>query len=197
MSNAPVAATADSDADTVRDRRSFRGRTHADPGRLVDIGLAALDHGDMPGAQARLEVVAEAVAVSIDAIGWWISECPVGASALTTRSFAMYRVTGVDVQPGPGGGLGRQFELADYPLSAAAVAGGGHVVEVDDAYADPAEVALLDGMSCVAVMLAGGWDTRSGSGWLVEVFADEISLPLRGMVGSLRALVAVALSGPS
>jgi hypothetical protein len=73
-----------------------------------------------------------------------------------------------------------------------AVAGGSYAVTVDDPTADPAEVAILDGLGAIAVIAAGGTD-ESGDRWLVEVFLDELSGFGQEMGGVLRLLVLAAL----
>ena len=45
-------------------------------------------------------------------------------------------------------------------------------------------------------MLAAGGSNAAG-GWLVELFADESTLSYAALGPALRALVAVALSGPA
>lgn len=44
-------------------------------------------------------------------------------------------------------------------------------------------------------MAAAGGANAAG-GWLVELFADDATLPLGQIAPALRALVAVALAGP-
>ncbi len=45
-------------------------------------------------------------------------------------------------------------------------------------------------------MVAAGGQNVAG-GWLVELFADDATLPLGQVASAMRALVAVALSGPA
>jgi len=86
--------------------------------------------------------------------------------------------------------------LDQFPLTSSALAGAAHLVTVDDPLADSAEVAIVQGMANVELLLAGGTDS-AGDGWLLEVFGDEISAPMERLIPIARALVAVALSVPS
>jgi hypothetical protein len=89
--------------------------------------------------------------------------------------------------------IGAEFALADFPLTNDALAGGSFVVSIEDPYADPAEVAMLQGVGCVEVLIAGGVD-REGNGWVIELFGDEISQGLVPLAAVARSLMAVALS---
>jgi hypothetical protein len=60
---------------------------------------------------------------------------------------------------------------------------------------DPDEEAALVIAGYRAVIGAGA--TVDGCGWLVEVFADTLTMHLLDFEGVLRALVAVAVSGAS
>jgi hypothetical protein len=58
---------------------------------------------------------------------------------------------------------------------------------------DPAEEATLVTAGYLSVLGAG---TRDGDrGWLVEIYADPISLPMGAFEPVLRSLVAVAVAG--
>jgi hypothetical protein len=58
---------------------------------------------------------------------------------------------------------------------------------------DPSEEATLVTAGYLSVLGAGAADTERG--WLVEVYADPISLPMGAFEPVLRALVAVAVAG--
>jgi hypothetical protein len=58
---------------------------------------------------------------------------------------------------------------------------------------DPAEEVALIGAGYESVLGAGG--RGQAGGWLVEIYADSISLPLHGLEGVTRVLVALALAG--
>ena len=58
---------------------------------------------------------------------------------------------------------------------------------------DPAEEAALVTAGYLAVIGAGARDPSGG--WLVEIYADTISLPMGTFEPVLRALVAVAVAG--
>jgi hypothetical protein len=60
---------------------------------------------------------------------------------------------------------------------------------------DPAEEAVLVVGGYRGMVAAGGGNAAGG--WLLELFADDATLPLTGLPAALRALVAVALSGPA
>ena len=84
------------------------------------------------------------------------------------------------------------FSLDTYPQTRMAVAGGSYAITSDDPTADPAEVAILDGLGATGVIAAGGAEA-TGDGWLVEVFLDELSAFGQEMAGVLRLLVLAAL----
>jgi diguanylate cyclase (GGDEF)-like protein len=176
------------------DRRRFRGLVAEDPAQLLSAGLAGLDAAGPAPAVDRLEVVADTASRLVDAVGWWVSAADPGGRHLRTRRFSVYRMTG---EPSPArhahDAAGAEFDLSAYPLSAAAVDGGGFALEAGAPGNDPAEEFILLAGGYQAVLAAGS--RHQGAGWLVEVFTDEISGPVRGLVQPLRALVAVALTG--
>ncbi|MBB4925365.1 diguanylate cyclase (GGDEF)-like protein [Kitasatospora kifunensis] len=206
------------------DRRRFRGAAHsADPGQLIAVVLAALDQEGGPRAHhpadtlGRLATVAEAATRLLDAVAWWISYVPPGSGLMHTTRHAVYRLTNAPSSrevglPTPGGVLRAPnlraedlrarieapdavFDLAHYPLTARAVRGGSFALRTGAAGNDPAEEAVLVVGGYRGMVAAGGGNPAGG--WLVELFADDATLPLGQIAPALRALVAVALAGPA
>ncbi|MGN6242208.1 MAG: GGDEF domain-containing protein [Motilibacteraceae bacterium] len=180
----------------VPHRRHATVRASVDPGALLAHGVAALDA--LPGGDVvrRLEAVADTAAAALDASAWWVSRVAPGQHALRTVAWSLYRIP--DAPPEPPQGVPSfsrwdvtEFDLAHYPWSARAVAGGGYALEAGAPGNDPAEDALLVVSGHVGALAAGA--TAAGVGWLVEVFTDEISARVVGLVPTLRALVALAL----
>jgi hypothetical protein len=87
------------------------------------------------------------------------------------------------------------FDLRSYPLTAEAVRGHAFTMRAGVPGNDPAEEAVLQVGGYRAVLAAGG--SNAAGGWLVELFADESTLSFAALGPALRALVAVALSGPA
>ncbi len=201
------------------DRRRFRGAAHsADPGQLLTAVLGALDQENGPRAHhhadtlGRLATVAETSARLLDAVAWWISYVPPGSQLMHTARHAVYRMTSGPVVRGEGGlaavALRRAenqrarieapdaiFDLHHYPLTRRAVRGGSFAMRNGAAGNDAAEEAVLVVGGYRAMVAAGG--ANPAGGWLVELFADDATLPLGQVAQALRALVAVALSGPA
>ena len=176
------------------DRRLIRGRDRVDAARVLGAGLEVLDELRAASAQERLAALADVLAHRVDALGWWLSEAPPAAGLVRTVRFALIRShPGVETQPGTVGGLGAEFALADYPLTAAVLRGGAELVLADDPAADPGEVAILDGIGAVGVCVAGACAT-DGTGWLLELFLDELSASAAELVGVVRALVLAAVA---
>ncbi|MGF1429702.1 diguanylate cyclase domain-containing protein [Kitasatospora sp. LaBMicrA B282] len=199
------------------DRRRFRGAAHsADPGQLLTVVLAALDRDGGPRAHhpadtlGRLATVAETAARLLDAVAWWISYVPPGSRLMHTARHAVYRMTsGPGARAGLTPGAARRaeslrarieapdavFDLDHYPLTRRAVAGGSFALRTGAAGNDPAEEAVLVVGGYRGMVAAGG--ANPAGGWLVELFADDATLPLGQVAPALRTLVAVALSGPA
>ncbi|MDH6140708.1 diguanylate cyclase (GGDEF)-like protein [Kitasatospora sp. GP30] len=198
----------------------------ADPGQLLTAVLAALDEEGGPrtlhpaDTLGRLAAVAETAARLLDAVAWWISYVPPGSRRMHTAQHAVFRLTsgpGTEgehsVSPSaarraesqgvpPAGGWGRArieapdavFDLDHYPLTRRAVGGGSFALRTGAAGNDPAEEAVLVVGGYRGMAAAGG--ANAAGGWLVELFADDATLPLGQIAPALRALVAVALAGP-
>jgi diguanylate cyclase (GGDEF)-like protein len=176
----------------VADRRLLRGRDQANPAHLLEAGLRALDQVSDDAVRARLALVADIVSNHVDGLGWWLSWSAAGSEALTTVEFSAYREI-PKVSPGEFDvTIGEQFLLADFPDTDAALSGGAFFVETGDPAANPAEVAVLDGLAAIAAVAAGGV-AADGDRWLVEVYADALSGTLREVLPVLRVLVLAAL----
>jgi hypothetical protein len=169
----------------------------ADAVRVLDDVLESLDHHANRDAVSRMEVVADTVTRLVDGSAWCVSHAPPGVGVISTVTFSSFRASGDDEE-------GRtqfwnpanaDYDLADYPMTAAALDGAGVVLDVTSDDCDPAEQALLSGAGYVRNLMAGGRD-RHGGGWLLEIFTDEISAGVDHLGPTLRALVAVALSTP-
>jgi diguanylate cyclase (GGDEF)-like protein len=174
------------------DRRVFRGRDSSSLGQLSDAALRALDQAADEPPRTRLGLVADLVTHHVDGVGWWLSLRPVGADALHTVDLSLYRRPPGLGSDEPLAELGEGFDLADYPQTRYALGGGGYAVTAGDPTADPAEVAILDGLGASAVIAAGGIDDQ-GDAWLVEIFLDELSILGQELAGVLRLLVLAAL----
>jgi diguanylate cyclase (GGDEF)-like protein len=177
------------------DRRRVRSRRS--PLRLLDDALRTLDRSGADGPGARLEAVADVVCRLVDGCSWWVSTTDGTGENLLTVSFSAIRYAdGVVADPDASVGGTTSYALAEYPTSRAMLDGAGTMVRVDDPDADPAERAILEGAGFAAVVMAGGRD-RTGQGWLVELFVDDISGDVSGLPSTLRALTACALAEPS
>jgi diguanylate cyclase (GGDEF)-like protein len=185
------------DEPTTPDRRVFRGRDQAHLAHLTDAAMRALDLALSEPPRVRLGLVADLATHHVDGLGWWISLVPAGSRDVRTVDFSVYRKPpGVQSEEleADTERAGR-YDLGSYPQTQRAVAGGSYVVTADDPAADPAEVAILDGLGASAVIAAGGTEP-AGDGWLVEVFLDELSSFGQELGGVLRLLVLAALHPP-
>ncbi|MEY9849278.1 diguanylate cyclase (GGDEF)-like protein [Streptacidiphilus sp. BW17] len=184
------------------ERRRFRGARHtADPGQLLSAALAVLDEHPHPAdTVTRLEAVAETAAQLLDAVAWWVSYVPPGATQMHTVRYGIRRMTRgpgstrAQVQRAMNEAPDAVFDLGAYPLTAQAIRGGSFGMRTGVPGNDPAEEAVLVVGGYRAMAAAGG--TNPAGGWMLELFADETTLSLTGVGPTLRALVAVAISGP-
>jgi diguanylate cyclase (GGDEF)-like protein len=178
--------------DDGSERRTLRGRTSVDVAMLLESGVELLDRIGAVEEQARLEVVAEHLTRATDGAAWWVSCATEGDTVLRAVASSIYRDPR-DEEPGHGD-LGMPFDLADFPVTAAAIRdAGAFLVERGAPGNDPAEEVALIGAGYESVLGAGG--RGQAGGWLVEIYADSISLPLHGLEGVTRVLVALALAG--
>jgi diguanylate cyclase (GGDEF)-like protein len=168
----------------AHDRRTFRDRR--EERTLLDHLLEAVDKAEAT-VLGRLSALAQCAADRLHATGWWVSELPAGGSILVEHSHgSVLGLARLDADS--------TYDVADFPATATVLAGAACHVGVDDPEADPAELALLTKFGLREMLMAGG-RTADGRAFLVEVFGDEICLPLGEHAGELRAAVAVALSG--
>lgn len=185
-------ADAEPDDVAVPDRRMFRGRDEANLGHLTDAVLRALDQAPDETTRFRLGLVADLITHHVDGVGWWLSLKASTSSMVRTVDFSLYRrPPGIESEELEEE-LSGAFDAEVYPQTRFALAGGSYAIAADDATADPAEVAILDGLGATAVVAAGGTDEH-GDGWLVEVFLDDLSTQGQEMAGVLRLMVLAAL----
>ena len=172
-------------------RRARRDGLEVDTGLLVAEGLALLD-GTLRAAAPleRLEGLATLLGSALRASATAVSLCAHGGASVETlfkldlRSGHSTSVRyGVD---------GDRYALADYPLTAELLSGGGsqHLYAAD-AEADAAEVALLTKIGATDILLAGAADGRGA--WLLEIYGDLESADLAHAAGVLRLLCAHAV----
>jgi hypothetical protein len=77
-----------------------------------------------------------------------------------------------------------------------AMRGGSFTIHVEDLTADPAELAILDGLKATAVIGAGGTDP-DGDRWLIEIFTDELSVVSPELAGAIRVAGPRRFASPS
>ncbi|MEA2279870.1 MAG: hypothetical protein QOK21_477 [Solirubrobacteraceae bacterium] len=167
-------------------RRTHRGgpATANRIATLVADGMAALDRlGPRATVEDRLAAVLLAATGALDSPGGSLSRRAPGSSWIET-----VRAIDVSDTQRPIAPEERRFALADYPLTAAAMAGGGTY----DASADPTEARLLAdlGFTCG---LGVGAPAADGVSWLLELWGDHRTAPLGDAAPALRALAAAAL----
>lgn len=183
------------------ERRGLRSRG-IDASRALADGLAGLDllaqRGNEPGgqtarAQEALTAIADVVARLVDASGWWLSRADLPARSLVTVANAMPRYSG-EAAPWhrEKAQVGATFDLDDYPMTDAAVRGGFFTIEVGRAGNDPAEELLVVASRSIGMVAAGA--SMGDVGWLLEIYADELSSSFEGAGPVLRALMATALA---
>jgi len=181
-------------APSPRERRLIRGQDEVSPTRLLDLGIVGLDEHSNGSALSRLELVADAAGHHIDGLGWWLSIREPGSQVVRTAAFTMFRAIAGSAESATNSPVGSSYSLADYPLTARALGGAAVVLSVDDPEADPAELALLDGLGATAQLMVGVPDGE-GRGWLLELYADALSNPVGEIAGVVRALMVMAVSG--
>ncbi len=207
----------------IRDRRLFRGRT-VDVASILNAATDVLDtllpgpgtdahRADAtPGAGgaeridatspgkpdpvAILAAVADTLARYVDAASWAVSVLPANGDRLHTVDSLTFRLPQEPPESVPGTSVEEEqdgYSMATLPATARALAGQPVVVEDDDPSADATELSLL-GVDGFREMAMAGVRDRDGTGWLVEVFADELSVPVRTYSNVLAAVVAISVA---
>lgn len=172
------------------ERRLYRGRDLSETARLLRAGLDALDDSRDRSVEDRLVQVAELMSEQVRPLAWWLSGVDHERGLVTTLRHAIHRAPS---RPGDelASGIGNRYRLADYPLTTRAVSGRAVAMHAGDPDADPAELAMLDRMGAMSLLMAGVRD-RSGSGWLLEIVGDAMSAPSGDLGAPLRALMTAA-----
>ncbi|MHB1801614.1 MAG: GGDEF domain-containing protein [Actinomycetes bacterium] len=159
---------------------------------LLAAGVAACDQAGAVGTPLRLAAVLRAVVDLADAAQWFVSVTSMGSGVLRTVDFGVARTGGSEGLANLEAEHGGVWSLAEYPASAAAVHGGGFLTVVGAADADPAEEALLLAGGYTSLLAAGACAEHTG--WLAEVYSDEISRPLDAVLDAFRAVVGIAVA---
>lgn len=192
----PSIAGRDDGADLVdpgaRDRRTRRGRQSEVLARGLVSGLDLLDSLAGASAQERLEGVADHVRSVVDAAAWFLStvDLATGDIHVADRSVQRRPETGASIE----GLVGAQYNLRDFPQTERAVrTWSSFAVERGAPDNDPSEETELAAVGYHSVIGAGAG--HGGTGWLLEIFGDSLSLAVGEGEDLLRVLVAVAVGG--
>jgi diguanylate cyclase (GGDEF)-like protein/putative nucleotidyltransferase with HDIG domain len=181
-------------------RRRFRDAGPHEREALVRYLLGRLDDDlDGAGELARLEAVTGAFAEGFDAAKWAISRRRPGSAEVETLLGAERRDRYDPETPDVRFSVEDEaYALADYPLTAAAMArGGGFTIDAADESADERERALLTEWGFTSVTAAAAL-AADGSAWLVELYADRRTHALAAALPELRLLAAEAAGrGPA
>jgi len=198
----PVVAgstAADVPEETPTDRRARRGRLAVDGLAVLEAGYEILDRLRGCSVQTRLEAVADHVLMLLDGAAWWVSQVSQGGEALVSVSSSVQRFAeNLDASGIAQSEIGAEFALDDFPASRDAIRdSSAFFVELADGEShvdnDPAEERSLVTAGYTCFMAAGA--TASGSGWLIELYGDPISMSFAGFEPVLRSLVTVAVAG--
>jgi diguanylate cyclase (GGDEF)-like protein len=176
-------------------RRARRGSLSVDAEAVLESGYALLDRLVGCQTQTRLEAVGDHVLLILDGAAWWISQVAPGTAALVSMSSSVQRLAGQRDELGVAQSqIGAVFDLAHFPATRAAIQDAScFLVELGADGNDPAEEGSLATAGYTGIVAAGA--TGPAGGWLLEVFADHISMSLAGFEPVLRSLVAVAVGG--
>lgn len=187
-SRAPVLAGRAADATapdtTVRGPRNPLLRALAD-------GVDQLAACRCASTLERLVRAAQATQPHLNPAGWWISHAPPGGTVLRTVAIDDPRSPSASQERVAQAELSAQFNLALFPRTVRALAGGVFTTELGAIDNDPAEEHVLVTSGFTAMAAAGS--TQPDGGWMLEVFLDEVSGPLQGLEVILRALVELAV----
>jgi diguanylate cyclase (GGDEF)-like protein len=196
-SRTPVVAgsAAPEGPDASTDRRARRGHLRVDAEAILESGYELLDRLAGCEAQTRLEAVGDHVLLILDGAAWWVSQVSDRGDELVNVSSSVQRFAeDLDEVGIAQSQIGAAFELDDFPASRTAVTDAtAFLVELGAAGNDPAEEESLATAGYTGVVAAGATGTTGG--WLLEVFADHISMSFAGFEPVLRSLVAVAVAG--
>jgi diguanylate cyclase (GGDEF)-like protein len=181
--------------DVPVDRRARRGHLSVDAEAVLESGYELLDRLAGCEVQTRLEAVGDHVLVILDGAAWWVSQVTPGSERLVSLSSSVQRFAeNLDEAGIAQAQIGAAFDLDDFPATRRAIADAtAFLVELGGVGNDPAEEETLAIAGYTGVAAAGA--TGSTGGWLLEVFADHISMPFAGFEPVLRSLVAVAVAG--
>jgi hypothetical protein len=201
-SRTPVVAgstAADVPEESPVDRRARRGRLAVDGLAVLEAGFEVLDRLRGCSVQTRLEAMADHVLLLLDGAAWWVSQVPRGSDTLVSVSSSVQRFAeNLDANGIAQSEIGAQFPLDDFPASRQAISdASAFLVELGDSdhgvVNDPAEEQSLVTAGYTCFMAAGA--SGGGTGWLVELYGDPISMSFAGFEPVLRSLVTVAVSG--
>jgi diguanylate cyclase (GGDEF)-like protein len=176
----------------AKQRRLRDGLPSADVAALLAETVAALD-GPLARAAVshRLEDLASRTIDALDAARAAISFCATGGGKLDV-------VFMIDARTGRAwrrelGAAEDVWLVGDYPSTAAILLGGSFVAHLDDPHSDEAEKVVLREFGMHAVLASAAHDPHGS--WLLEVYADERTLPLEPLEPAVRLLVAEAVRG--
>jgi diguanylate cyclase (GGDEF)-like protein len=202
-SRTPVAAgstSADVPDEAPTDRRARRGRLAVDGLAVLESGFELLDRLNGRSVQSRLEAMANHVLLLLDGAAWWVSQVRHDDTLVSLSSSVQRFAANLDAGAIAQSEIGAQFALDDFPASRDAIRdsscflvelGGDDVEHYGDN--DPAEEQSLVTAGYTCFLAAGS--AGAGTGWLLELYGDPISLSFAGFEPVLRALVAVAVAG--
>jgi diguanylate cyclase (GGDEF)-like protein len=202
-SRKPVVAgstAADVPDESPTDRRARRGRLAVDGLAVLESGFELLDRRNGSSVQTRLEAVADHVLHLLDGAAWWVSQVRHDDTLVSLSSSVQRFAANLDAGGIAQSQIGAEFALDDFPASRDAIReSSAFLVEIagDDferyGVNDPAEERSLVTAGYTCFLAAGA--TGVGSGWLLELYGDPISMSFAGFEPVLRSLVAVAVAG--
>jgi diguanylate cyclase (GGDEF)-like protein len=174
------------------ERRMFRGRDLSDTARLLRSAMTVLEDSRDHSIEDRLVQVAEQVSEHCQPLGWWLSVSDPAMTKVRTIRHAIYRTASVPSEVEQfDSDYGNEYLLAEYPQTAKALSGRVVTVQSTDPDADPSELAMLDGVGAVSLLMAGVVDAE-GTGWLIEIIGDAMSEASADLGMPLRALMTAA-----
>jgi diguanylate cyclase (GGDEF)-like protein len=196
-SRTPVVAgsAAPEGPDVPVERRARRGHLSVDAAAVLESGYELLDRLVGCETQTRLEAVGDHVLLILDGAAWWVSQVSPATGELVSMSSSVQRFAENLGEVGIARAqIGAAFDLDHYPATRAAIDDArAFLVELGATGNDPAEEESLAIAGYTSVVAAGA--TGATGGWLLEVFADHISMSFAGFESVLRSVVAVAVAG--